>query len=241
MNTTFSNKSRKTTLTALLLTSSLFMSGCSEYLSNINIPNPFEQKQAQSIDAVYYGHFSDIPIPVDMEKDVNTSKVAFYNQQVFGIEKYEGRVEIVSLSTAMEHNLLKNKWSLVAKEHDDKIMQVFQKENRFAIITYYNQTLTTGMDVWVLDKLPQNIVTKNASPAKPSSNNQNRHLTPNVPSRTEAVKQEASQTIDTTVKKIDDTVDKAVEDTTITIDTTKEEVKQEVKEEIKTTSSDIIL
>ncbi len=240
-----------------LLASCLSMSACTEYLSNINIPNPFEQKQAQSIDAVYYGHFNDIPIPVDMEKDVNNTKVVFYNQQVSGVEKYEGRVEIISLSNAMEQNLLKNNWTLIAKEHDEKIMQVYQKDNRFAILTFYDQTLTTGMEVWVLDKLPQNMIkTNTVTPAKPRSTPQDKHLTPNSSQKMQEMKQEdgqkvgqkiqqeATETIDTTVKKAEnsiDSLDKAVEQSTITIDTTKEEIKTEVKQEINQTTTDIIL
>ncbi len=266
MKLTQFNKSKKTIFTSSLILSSLLLSGCTEYLSDITIPNPFEQKEANTADAVYYGHFSDIPIPVDMEKDMKNTKVVFYNDNVSGIEIYEGRVEINSLSAAMEHNLLKNNWTLIAKEYDEKIMQIYQKDNRFAIITFYNQTLTTGMDVWVLDKLPQNII--NSTPYPPATSSQNSHLTPN--STINNMKSSAVETIDTTVDKVEsvytNTVkptvqnakDKVVEtyntvetslessadDASITIDTTKQEVKDDinaVKEDVKETASDIIL
>ncbi len=262
------NKARKVFFLLNLLLLSMLLSGCAEYMDNLSIPNPFEKKEAKSVDAVYYGHFSDIPIPVDMEKDVNNTKVVFYNDNVSGIEIYEGRVEINSLSAAMEHNLLKNKWTLIAKELDEKIMQVYQKDNRFAIITLYNQTLTTGMDVWVLDKLPQNMnyKTKKVTPKKP------------VTKAPLQQKDEAVETIDTTIgntyeqgktavtdgydntvkptvdamkqqvvdtyNTVENSVSNTTQSTGITIDTTKKEIKEgyvEAKEEVKEASSDIIL
>ena len=119
-------------------------------MSTSSFSNPFEKKEQSDINAVYFGHFNDIPIPQDMIKNNNRTEVSFFNDQLSGVEFYEGPVEIISLSLAMEHNMRKTGWTLLSQASDEKFIQLYKKENRHAVIYFYEQTLTTAMEIWLL-------------------------------------------------------------------------------------------
>ena len=128
----------------------LVMSGCSGF----NISNPFAT--TSDVNDVYMSQFPDIPIPADMKSVPKNSLVtATQDGTKVGLESFEGRVEAASLANAMIHNLSRHGWSLRGSVTGKRTMQVHEKDNRYAVLYLYDQTMTTAMEVWVLNRLTE--------------------------------------------------------------------------------------
>ncbi|MCH5276650.1 MAG: hypothetical protein J1E80_02325 [Desulfovibrionaceae bacterium] len=128
----------------------LFMTGC----SGLNIPNPFAT--TSDVNDVYMSQFPDIPIPADMKSVPKNSLVtATQDGTRVGLESFEGRVEAASLSNAMIHNLSRQGWSLRGSVTGKRTMQVHEKDTRYVVLYLYEQTMTTAMEVWVLNRLTE--------------------------------------------------------------------------------------
>ena len=128
----------------------LLLAGC----SNLNIPNPFSS--TSDVNDVYISQFPDIPIPADMKSvPKNTLVTTTQDGTKVGLETFEGRVEAASLANAMIHNLARQGWSLRGSVTGKRTMQVHEKDNRYVVLYLYDQTMTTAMEVWVLNRLTE--------------------------------------------------------------------------------------
>jgi len=129
---------------------SLAVAGCSSM--GLEFENPFST--TSDINDVYLSQFPDIPIPSDMESVTSRSLVTpNQNGEKVGLETFEGRVEASSLANAMIHHLSRQGWSLRGSTTGKRTMQLHQKDQRYAVIYLYEQTLTTAMEVWVISRL----------------------------------------------------------------------------------------
>lgn len=134
----------------------LGVSGCSDM--NVNIPNPFDTTPSNPND-FYFEQFTDIPIPRDLSVDLARTFVSVTADGTkIGLVTTKGRVEQLSLGTAMINNMVNQGWSLRSTVNGPKILQVFEKEGRFAVLYFYEQTLSTAMEIWVSTRLPDGMV-----------------------------------------------------------------------------------
>lgn len=125
----------------------LALAGC----SNLNITNPFAPTD---VSEVYYSQFPDVPIPADLSVVPKNSLVNITQDSTkLGLETHEGRVEVGSLSNAMIHNMAKQGWSLRGVVSGKRVMQVHEKDQRICVLYFYDQTVTTAMEVWVMLRL----------------------------------------------------------------------------------------
>ncbi len=127
----------------------VLLGGCAE----IGVPNPFTPAPA-SVNDVYYSQFADIPIPNAM-KTVPTNSLVTPSQsgQKVGLETFEGRVELPSLANAMIHNMARQGWSLRGSMSGKRTLQLHEKGDMYAVLYFYDQTISTAMEVWVLNRL----------------------------------------------------------------------------------------
>ncbi len=125
------------------------LGGCAE----VGVPNPFNPAPA-SITDVYTSQFADIPIPSAM-KSVPASSLVTPSQsgQKVGLETFEGRVETASLANAMIHNMARQGWSLRGSMSGKRTLQLHEKGDMYAVLYFYDQTMSTAMEVWVLNRL----------------------------------------------------------------------------------------
>lgn len=139
------------TLFALLVVLALCatLTGCAE----VGMPNPFTPTPA-SITDVYYSQFADIPIP-NVMKSVPANSLVTPSQsgQKVGLETFEGRVETASLANAMIHNMARQGWSLRGSMSGKRTLQLHEKGDMYAVLYFYDQTISTAMEVWVLNRL----------------------------------------------------------------------------------------
>lgn len=122
--------------------------------SNLNIPNPFSS--SSDVNDVYISQFPDIPIPADMKSvPKNTLVTPTQDGAKIGLETFSGRVESASLANAMIHNMSRQGWSLRGSTTGKRTMQLHEKDQRYAVIYLYDQTMNTAMEIWVLNRLSE--------------------------------------------------------------------------------------
>ena len=126
----------------------ILSSGCSQ----LEVSNPFAT--VSDIKETYASQFTDIPVPTEM-KSVPSSTLTTPTQQGIkvGLETYEGRVDSASLANAMIHNMARQGWSLRGSVTGKRTMQLHEKDQRFGVIYINGGTITTTMEVWVLNRL----------------------------------------------------------------------------------------
>lgn len=129
------------------------LAGCAD----LNIPNPFSS--TSDVNDVYISQFPDVPIPADMKSvPKNTLVTPTQDGTKMGLETFEGRVEAASLANAMIHNMSRQGWSLRGSISGKRTMQLHEKDQRYAILYFYDQTMTTAMEVWVLNRLSESML-----------------------------------------------------------------------------------
>ena len=132
----------------------LGLSGCAD----MNIANPFDTSPSNPND-FYFEQFTDIPIPRDLSVDLARTFVSVTADGTkIGLVTTKGRVEQLSLSTAMINNMVNQGWSLRSMVNGPKSLQVYEKDGRFAILYFYEQTMSTAMEIWVSTRLPDGMV-----------------------------------------------------------------------------------
>jgi hypothetical protein len=137
---------RKILLIAAL---ALLAQGC----ANVGLQNPFETRSVASSE-VYYGLFDDVPIPGDMTVDRSRTFITTAPDGArTGLLTAEGRVDIASLTQAMEHNMAGQGWTEIARLSGIKNVNVFEKDSRIAVLYLYDQKFYTAMEVWMTQRL----------------------------------------------------------------------------------------
>lgn len=136
---------------ALVLTFSLFLTGCADM-------NPFSAPA--NPEAAVYSQFSDIPVPKDMSTNVGRTFVNYGQDGTkVGLETLEGRIPSLTLTRVMINNMLRDGWSIRATASgSSRYMQLFERENRYAVIYYYDQTTSYAMEIWVATRLADGAV-----------------------------------------------------------------------------------
>jgi hypothetical protein len=61
----------------------------------------------------------------------------------------KGRVDINSLITFFENNMAKDNWRAVSSFKSPRSMLLYQKENRWCVISITDKGYTTHVEIWV--------------------------------------------------------------------------------------------
>lgn len=121
----------------------------------VDVPNPFSPSQA-SVDDVYFDYFQDVPILKDLAVDPERTLISVAQDgSKIGLLTAEGRVDMRSLSNAMINIMSKQGWSLRSSMQGVKNVQIYEKNNRYAVLYYYEQMTSTAMEVWVGGKIAE--------------------------------------------------------------------------------------
>jgi len=125
----------------------------------------------------YYDQFSDIPIPSDMTVDRKRSLSSTTQDGMrIGLITVTGRVDVMSLNSAMIHNMARNGWALRGATTGMKTIQIYEKGNQYAVVYTYEETFTTVMEIWGAQRLGDN-----AYPLATSGGNSSFVLDPTTP------------------------------------------------------------
>lgn len=134
-----------------LLALCLCLTGCADMNPFASSPNP---------EAAVYSQFSDIPVPKDMSTNASRTFVNYGQDGTkVGLETLEGRIPSLTLTRVMINNMLRDGWSIRATSSgSSRYMQLFERENRYAVIYYYDQTASYAMEIWVATRLADGAV-----------------------------------------------------------------------------------
>lgn len=96
-----------------------------------------------------YLDFSDILLPRELK--VNRDQSFVYDTSSFtaGVLYLEGRVEVKSLTSFFTQAMLRDNWVLAAKFTSPKIVLLFEKPSKRAIIMITDTPLKTQVQIWV--------------------------------------------------------------------------------------------
>lgn len=131
-------------MTALLL----IFTGCSGLKPNYSDTPHSTTKKDQEPVSLYYD-FGDVLIPKELKVDKQSSFVFRTPGLTAGVISLEGRVEINSLITFFDNNMVKDNWRPVSSFKSPRTMMLFHKENRWCVINIYDKNFNTYVEVWV--------------------------------------------------------------------------------------------
>lgn len=115
--------------------------------------NPFAS-EPKSESGFYFSEFPDIPIPNEMSESSSDTFVTFAPSGLkCGVQRFSGRVELVSLMNTMRKGMAANGWSLRSLLRAKESVLVFDKPDRMAAFQISDGTFTTEMRIFVTSRL----------------------------------------------------------------------------------------
>jgi len=143
----------RTILALCLLVLSLFVfAGCA---SDGSLSNPFSSTPEEAPTTNYFfSEFSDIPIPNEMSESRSDTFITFAPSGLkTGVQRFTGRVELVSLMNTMRRNMSANGWTLRSLLRAKESVLVFDKPDRLAAFQISDGTFSTDMRIFVTSRL----------------------------------------------------------------------------------------
>ena len=127
----------------------LFFTGCGPSKTKSKSLSSNSQKTADKSPAPLYYDFGDVLIPGELK--VNKDESFVYHSTGFsaGVLVLNGRVEPNSLITFFENNMGKDNWKKVSSFKSAHTLMLFQKENRWCVVSITERNFSTHAKIWV--------------------------------------------------------------------------------------------
>ncbi|MEW6266856.1 MAG: hypothetical protein AB1641_27590 [Thermodesulfobacteriota bacterium] len=94
-------------------------------------------------------HFTDVQVPGDLKLDRNSSFVFETSGFKAGTLFFSGYVDAESVVSFFKGSMPKDGWRLKTVFRHPKTMLLFEKETKSCIISVYEKTIMTRVEVWV--------------------------------------------------------------------------------------------
>jgi hypothetical protein len=134
----------------LLLIAAL-LAGCA---SDGSFKNPFSEDGGSAAPAYYYSEFPDIPIPSEMSESRGDTFITFAPSGLkCGVQRFSGRVEVVSLMNTMRRNMASDGWAMRSLLRASESVLVFEKSDRLAALQISDGMINTDMRIFVTSRL----------------------------------------------------------------------------------------
>ena len=130
----------------------VLVAGCA---SDGSFKNPFvTEEPATPGTGFYYSEFEDIPVPNDMSESSGDTVVTFAPSGVkCGMQRFTGRVEVVSLMNTMRRYMANNGWTLRSLLRAKRSTLIFEKADRIASFEIADGVMSTEMRIVVSSRL----------------------------------------------------------------------------------------
>jgi hypothetical protein len=130
----------------------VLFAGCA---SNGSFPNPFSAcDNSAPSGGHFFSEFEDIPIPNEMREISGDSVITFAPTGVkCGMQRFQGRVEMVSLMNTMRRSMANHGWTLRSLLRAQRSILIFEKHDRMAFIEIIDGMLETEMRIVVSARL----------------------------------------------------------------------------------------
>lgn len=138
-------------LLAVCLAGMLLLTGCA---SDGSIKNPFASSESFPAGSCYFSEFPDIPIPNDMSESKSDTVITIASSGTkYGVQRFTGRVEAVSLMNSMRRNMADNGWTLRSLLRSKESVLIFEKPDRMAVLQINDGLVSTEMRISVSSRL----------------------------------------------------------------------------------------
>jgi hypothetical protein len=129
----------------------LFITGCAGLQSKKGTSTSQAAAQKDEGPTPLYYDFGDVLIPSELKVDKKTSFVFKTPGLSAGVLSLKGRVETSSLISFFESNMTKDNWKQVSSFKSPRSMLLYQKENRWCVISITDTAsiADTRVEVWV--------------------------------------------------------------------------------------------
>ena len=137
----------------LIIALFVFTSGCA-YLKPKSNNSSLSQNSASKIkkdkkNTPAYYDFGDVLIPSELKVDKKGSFVFKTPGLSAGVLALKGRVEVSSLISFFEKNMANDNWKTVSSFKSTRTIMLFQKENRWCVISISDFDFYTNVEIWV--------------------------------------------------------------------------------------------
>ncbi|MFC1811348.1 hypothetical protein ACFL03_01505 [Thermodesulfobacteriota bacterium] len=135
----------------------LFITGCAGLQSKKGTSTSQTETQKDEEPSPLYYDFGDVLIPTELKVDKKSSFVFKTPGLSAGVLSLKGRVETSSLIAFFENNMTKDNWKQVSSFKSPRSMLLYQKENRWCVISITDTDLvsSTRVEVWVAPTMSQ--------------------------------------------------------------------------------------
>lgn len=130
----------------------LLMTACA---SDGSFKNPFTSEEpAPPATSYYFSEFNDIPIPNELSESRGDTVITFAPSGVkCGVQKFTGRVELVSLMNTIRRHMASNGWTLRSLLRAKESVLIFEKPDRVASFQVTDGLVNTEVRVFVSARL----------------------------------------------------------------------------------------
>lgn len=133
------------------------ISGCSTLQSKKSSPEPQVTAKKDKEPSPLYYDFGDVLIPNELKVDKKSSYIVQSPGFLTGILALKGNVERNSLIAFFENNMAKDNWREISlfKSPQTSTIMLFQKENRWCVISINEKDFNTYVEIGVAPTLGQ--------------------------------------------------------------------------------------
>jgi len=133
----------------------LVLGGCSSLKKTQDSADEASDMPADKGPVPVYLDFGDVLIPHELSADKDSSFVFRTPGLSAGVLALKGRVEINSLIKFFENNMAKDNWRAVSSFKSPRSMLLYQKENRWCVISITDKGMNTHVEIWVSPTIGQ--------------------------------------------------------------------------------------
>lgn len=144
---------------------------CTACASDGTFTNPFiASKPDPSGSSYYFSEFGDVPIPNEMTESKNDTFITFAPSGVkCGVQRFTGRVDVVSLMNTMRANMAANGWTLRSLLRAQESVLVFEKPDRIASLQISDGMVYTQMRLFMSSRLEGDSTAVEINPYTPKA------------------------------------------------------------------------
>jgi hypothetical protein len=139
----------------IMIMAAFLVSSCSALQKKDKATAPSSEKKTDKQAVALYYDFGDVLVPKELKVDKNASFI--YRTAGFsaGVLVLKGRIESASLIDFFENNMVKDNWKIISSFKSERTMMLFQKENRWCVISIKDETFNTRVEIWVAPTINQ--------------------------------------------------------------------------------------
>lgn len=132
----------------ILVLSILVITGCTTVAPTTGGSTSQTDEKDKGPVPLYYD-FGDVLVPHELKLEKKTSFVFRSPGLAAGVLVFKGRIEINSLIAFFENNMAKDNWKPVSSFRSPRTMMLYQKENRWCVISIVESDFSIRVEIWV--------------------------------------------------------------------------------------------